>query len=512
VASPWLIARQVREAVRNDRPDEAHRLLAPLLAEGHRRSFRLAREVAGAHISKAERLLRNDSPDLAWKELLAAESLNTGDSRAAALRLTLARYGLAVVRAALEAGRPLNAIEHAERLRQRGVRHPELQPILEAAQDWYLAADTADRGDFLLAEINLDRVRPRLSCPSTGLDRFTATLRERHETFRHSLSQLHDSVESESWQAAIHAADEVLAVAPGHRHSRLLRRKAWERMKPGSQVSNPEESWSAKPRVAEAEAPERSAVVVGHVEQPRFASLEKTAAHVRSVEDDEPPLRRLPAEGGSKSEVLMASSASGVRAASPPKRFLLWVNNAGGFLVCLSPRVTFGQGLLEGPIDVPLLADVARLHAELTRDHEGYVIESQRDVTVNGRPSARTLLKSGDRVTLGPSCQFVFHRPSPMSPSARLEFVSGHHFPLAVCQVLLMAETLVIGPEETSHVCVPGLKSKVILSRTRDGLSVTAPGAFRVENEPCRDRAAMPIPGWVHGTDFGFGVELFAAR
>jgi hypothetical protein len=167
---------------------------------------------------------------------------------------------------------------------------------------------------------------------------------------------------------------------------------------------------------------------------------------------------------------------------------------------------------VDGPVDVPLLAELSRLHAELHRDHEGYVLESQREVAVNGRTSSRTILKTGDRITLGPSCQFVFHLPSPVSPSARLEFVSGHHFPLAVCQVLLMAESLVLGPDESAHVCVPGLKSQVVLFRSPEGLGVTAPGNFRVENAPCRDRAALPVPGWVHGADFGFGIELLAAR
>ena len=43
--SAWLTLRQAREAVANDRPDEAHRLIEPLLAEGYRKAYRLARDV-----------------------------------------------------------------------------------------------------------------------------------------------------------------------------------------------------------------------------------------------------------------------------------------------------------------------------------------------------------------------------------------------------------------------------------------------------------------------------------
>ena len=76
---------------------------------------------------------------------------------------------------------------------------------------------------------------------------------------------------------------------------------------------------------------------------------------------------------------------------SLPKRFLLWVDGVAGYLVCTSPRVTFGQAVLEGgPVDVPLVADVSRVHAELTRDGEGYLVES-------GKPSRKTGRSTGKK-------------------------------------------------------------------------------------------------------------------
>ena len=196
-----------------------------------------------------------------------------------------------------------------------------------------------------------------------------------------------------------------------------------------------------------------------------------------------------------------------------PRRFLLWVDGIGGYLVCLNPRVTFGQAVADGPVDVPLFAELARLHAELARDAEGYVIESGRDVRVNGSTSGRSVLRPGDRVTLGPTCQFVFHQPVPISPSARLEMVSGHRLPMAVDGVLLMAETLVLGPGEQSHVSLPvELLQSVVLYRGKDGLGVKCPGAFRVDGRPCQDRAELPLPGVVTGDRFTFAVEPVGSR
>src|SRR5260370_40107486 len=82
------------------------------------------------------------------------------------------------------------------------------------------------------------------------------------------------------------------------------------------------------------------------------------------------------------------------RAGGPPSRFWLWIDGVGGYLVCLGNRLTFGQALPGAPVDVPLVADVSRLHATLTRDAEGYVLEAVRPIQVNGNTVNRSLLQS----------------------------------------------------------------------------------------------------------------------
>src|SRR5688572_30548644 len=107
------------------------------------------------------------------------------------------------------------------------------------------------------------------------------------------------------------------------------------------------------------------------------------------------------------------------------------------------------------PVDIALLADVSRHHATIQRDTEGYFLEAVRSVQINGQPSDKTLLRSGDRITLGSSCQLQFWQPVPVSTSARVDMVSGHRFAEPVQAVLLMADTLVIGPTSQAHVQVP---------------------------------------------------------
>jgi hypothetical protein len=190
-----------------------------------------------------------------------------------------------------------------------------------------------------------------------------------------------------------------------------------------------------------------------------------------------------------------------------PPRFWLWIDGVGGYLVCLGNRLTFGQAMPGAPVDVPLVADVSRLHATLTRDAEGYVLEAVRPIQVNGKTVSRSLLQSGDRFTLGPTCQFLFRLPVPGSTTARVDLASGHRLPTSVDGVLLMAETLVLGSGPQSHIVVPDLKQPVVLFRQRDTLGVRHPGEFTINGQAGKGRALLPPLANVQGPDIAFAVE-----
>ena len=198
---------------------------------------------------------------------------------------------------------------------------------------------------------------------------------------------------------------------------------------------------------------------------------------------------------------------NGVSTETAPPRFFLWIDGVGGYLVCLGNRLTFGQALPGARVDVPLVADVSRLHATLTRDAEGYVVEAVRPILVNGVAVTRALLQPGDRVTLGSSCQFQFLLPVPGSGSARLDLVSGHRLPTSVEGVLLMAETLVLGGSPQSHVVIPDRDKPLVLFRHRDGLGLRASAPMLVNGMKCNGRTMLPPDASVSGDDISFAIE-----
>ena len=479
ILSFFLAAWQAREALRNGQPDVARRILEPFAQAGHGKALRLNVEVARAYWLRAEQARRNDNPEAAWKDLLAAEGLQTGLAELVEFRRLLTGQGLVACREYLRAGKPLRVVEALARLKQRTASHPEFDSLDEAARDWLLALEMADRGDFLAAQGMLANAKERTSPSLHPAFEFpTADLARRAEGYRAAVERLHDAAEAKRWRDIHRWAEAVTALAPNHRDARLLKAKAWAALHPDAPA----------PRAAE----EPSGVV-----QPAWANLTSDGVTRISRPVAQPTVPE--SEAATAVPVL-------------PKRFVLWIDGVGGFLVCMASRVTFGQAAALGPVDVPLFADVARLHAELARDGEGYVLESAREVMVNGVAAKRTILHSGDRVTLGATCQFVFHQEVPISPSARLELVSGHRLPVAVDGILLMAENLILGPGPQAHVLLPEGAGNLVFYRAQEGIGLRCPGEFHIDGRPHRDRATLPVPCHVESEHVGFALEAYGPR
>ncbi len=440
----WLALRQAQEALKHDRLEEALRRLSQPHVQDRRGAAILVGRLARAFVERAERSLRKDDPEAAWRDLLQAEHLQSQDKHAERLRDALTRLGVAEVRALLQAGEPGRAEEEIGRLRGRLVRSSELQVLDEGARGWLAARDLAGRGQFGQALEAVDRAC-RLVKDIGVLEDYRRELARRRETLGPSVARLHEAAHAGRWADALRAAEQVLAVAPQHAEARKVRGQAWKAVEPITvAVAGPETETAGGPT----QGPKAS-----------------------------------------------------------PDRFLLWIDGVGGYLVCLGSRITFGQAIPGSAVDVPLVADLSRMHATLARDGEGYVLEAVRSMQVNGRPATRAMLRPGDRVTLGPSCQFQFLQPAPASATARLDLVSGHRLPLGVDGVLLMAETLVMGSGPQVHLTVPDLKEPVVFFRHKDGLGLRHSGGLTVNGQSVPERTILGTRALVSGDDFAFAVE-----
>jgi tetratricopeptide (TPR) repeat protein len=427
-------------------------LLAQPNLLGHRRTWEVQQQLARAFAERGEKQLRQEDVAGAWADLLKAEQTGAADATAANLRQALTRLGLAEVRALLEVGEPARAVEAIDQLRDRAARPPELEPLDEAAKAWVQGQGQADRGDFPQALQTLDRVQRLLPWAARAVERYLFTVHERQQRFNELLQALHGAAQKERWHEVLRLSEEVLALAPQHNEARQFRTRAWRAVEPPT--------------------------VVGP-EAGRDQEVEETSA------------AKLPV----------------AEAAGLPQAYHLWIDGVGGYLVCLGNRVTLGQATPESTVDVPLLADVSRLHATVTRDSEGYLLQAARPVRVNGKMVEKTLLRNGDRVTLGHCCQLQFRQPVPVSTSARLDLVSGHRLRLAVDGVLLMADTLVLGPGQQVHVNMPELKQPLILFRHKNGLGIRVTGTMKINGQSVRERGVLEPGANVVGEDFSLTLE-----
>jgi hypothetical protein len=441
----WLTLRQAREALRNGRLEEANRLLSQPSVRGHKRAFALQQEVIRSFLDRAEKHLKNDDIPQAWNDAQKAEALAPNDPLVETFRGQLLRLGLAEVKTALEIGKPGRAAEAVARLRDRGVRPVEVQPYEEAARNWMLAREAADSGEFVVALQTAERVGRLLSIRNNVLDDFRAQIETRHKTYNRLIAELQDARQERRWREVVQLADQALVVAPQSAEVRKVRGEAWKSLDPDTTL------------------PGQSV-----------------------AREDTPPI--------------FESSAT-------PRRLLLWIDGVGGFLICLSNRITLGQATGDAPVDVPLFADVSRMHATLSRDPEGYLIEAARPVLVNGKPQTRALLQPGDRLTLGNSCQLLFQQPVPVSASARLDIASGHRLPYAVDGVLLMADSLVLGAGTQAHVPLPDRKENLVLFRQKEGLGIKCDGDFCIDGQRCKERGNLGIQATASGPDFTLAIE-----
>ncbi len=448
----WMVKYQAREALKNGRPEDAHRLLDTLVAAGDRKSWALRGDVVRGYVDRAERALRHDDVEAAWKDLLRVGPLATPvDPAVSRLREVLVRLALAEIRAMLEAGKPLRALEAITRLRERPADSPTIVPLEEAARNWQGAIDHADRGEFEQVRPALEKVRTHLGTRTAGLDQFEEQLNVRDDRFRSAWPRLQEAAERSDWREIMRCADEVLAVAPRHREAQQARNRAWQTIQPEAVKPTP-----------------------------------------------------------SLSETVSFSKAPSPIASEPlplPKRFFLWIDGVGAYLVCLGSRISIGQATGEGPVDVPLFADVSRIHAALTRDAECYLLEASKAVSLNGSVAEKAVLQNGDRITLGNSCQMTFELPVPGGLSARLLLSGGRRLPMAVDGVLLMADMLVLGSGDKAHIQMPELEKPIYLVRQKDQLLVKWEGEFRIEGEKHEGRAMLPRAGTVIADPFTFAVE-----
>jgi len=446
-----LKLREAQEAFQVGDLTEACRLLR----SGNLMQFlpgrKLAAQVADRRTARAKALAGRGDLDSAWKELEAAGQLAGETSELQRASQALLDQSLQQIHQLIVHGDPARALTQIEALQKRKVDSGRLATLKQVAQRVQSAAHLAKRGKFAEAESQVAvALQLQPNCPE--LEAMLQNYQRRSERIRQMTEQLHRAMSEQCWSEVVTLADQVLELSPESALARDARKQAWAKV--GAKLTE-----SRRLAVTQAYFP--------------------------------------------------ASQARGDASGEEPgQRFLLWVDGVGGYLVCLADEITLGQAALGNHVDVGILADVSRRHAKIRREGEGYVIESMHTVRINNR-AVRTpaVLRDGDEVELGSGVRLRFRRPHALSASARLDLISRHRTQPYADSIVLMAESLVLGPRWQNHVVCPEWTGDVVLYRQDDGLYCRAMEALEIDGELCDGRGRLNTSSHIAGSDFSMSLE-----
>jgi hypothetical protein len=438
----WLTLNQIREAIKHGRLEEAAQLLQSPAIRQHRQAGELIKQLARAFVEQGERALAQEETERAWDCLQSAQRLGLADKAYDKLRRDLISFEMAQLRALLSAGELSRADALRLQLRGREVRSPELLILEEGLQAWLRAVEWADQGEFTLALEALERTRKLLGV-NQHLEAQALHWAEARAALPELLACLQQAASCERWAEVVERAEEVLALAPHHAEARALRARAWRCTEPST--------------------------------------------HSLATSSD-------------------VSVADTLRHEAPGPRFFLWIDGVGGYLVCLSPHLTLGQAGPQSRVDIPLIADLSRLHLSIHRDAEGYSLDAIRPVLVNGNSVSRSPLQDNDVLTLGRGCRLRFRLPVVGNNTARLDILSGHRLPAGLDGVVCMAETVLLSDSQ-GHVALESGGETAILFRHKEGLGLRYEHPFQLNGQREQGRVLLPAKAVVIAEQFSFAIE-----
>ncbi|MEZ6067342.1 MAG: FHA domain-containing protein [Planctomycetaceae bacterium] len=195
-----------------------------------------------------------------------------------------------------------------------------------------------------------------------------------------------------------------------------------------------------------------------------------------------------------------------------PAAARLWIDGVGTWVIWMDERYTIGgptpPGRLQAAADLPLLADLSRVHAAIERAGEQYRLTLLGDGGVVGRPeSGEQWLRSGDELRLGRDVRLKFEQPSPLSLSARLAVTSGHRPPQRIDGVVLLEQACLLGPGSDQHIVCPRAKVNFVLYRKGTALWCRCPEQWKLDGSAVSGAAELFNGSFVSHDSLSFRLE-----
>jgi tetratricopeptide (TPR) repeat protein len=438
--------REAQQASQLGRLDEAAQRLVEHRLCQYKPGEDFARQLAAAYLARATRRGEEGNFSGAWHDLSQAQSLAGANEPWHDTHARLSKLALHSLEPLLLAGDYAGAQRRLSQLEKQPLSPEVVLSTKMAIRRLESAANLAKRGDFQQAE---EQLAPAIALrPEWNcLCHKLEEVRAHAAEVRTQGDALHTALAAEDWQQTLAVAERLLTLAPELSLAREARKKA--KAKVGAKMND--------------------------ARQPAATPSAWSAKH----HDD------------------------------AGTRFMLWVDAVGGFLVCLADEVWIGQAAPGNAIAAPIQAELARKHAKLVRSGEGYVLEAEHPVSMGDRPlSGKRVLNDGDEFELGRSVRLRFRQPHSLSASARLEILSSHRTQPRADAILLMAESLVLGPKWQDHVICKDWEGDVVLYRQGTDLYCRSSEPVQIDGVTYESRGPVAPCSHVASEQFSFSLEM----
>ncbi len=196
-------------------------------------------------------------------------------------------------------------------------------------------------------------------------------------------------------------------------------------------------------------------------------------------------------------------------ARSSNERYMLWIDGVGAWQLSVGTEFLIGALTREdAAADICLMANLSRQHATLQRIGEDWFIQPHQSTVVSGRTVTRVAsLRTGDSICLAERVRLGFRIPSVLSGSAVIDFESHHRPAQTVDGIILMTDTVLLGPRKDHHICCADWPDLVVIYRQEGQMRCRSKAALTVNGERVRDSALLNDGAIVSGEEFRFRIE-----
>lgn len=442
---------------------------------------RLARRLTTALVQRAEQATSQGNLSFAWKDLSTASELASPKDADLISRQKNQLVELTIESAdsMLYSGKVNHAVQLVDQLGHRKIMDWRADRIRDISQRIQSADELAARGKFQDSIEQLEQAK-NLQPDLPFLESKLAARRQRETQLNELTSELQSSALKCHWSDVSACCQKILVIAPKHQIALDAQRHCQVQMKRKTSAGLRATNVPDRGRISESNS---------------FFQLDKTPSS---------PVESSPAEltqSGLNSEETIHE----IRDADS---FLLWVDGVGGYLVCTSNVNTLGQSVPQANISIPIQGDLRRRHARVETVAGHHLIQPLGPVALEDVPlTSPAELKHKQIITLDGGVRIKYTQPHPLSKTARLDFVSRHRTCPWSDAILLVSQSIVLGPNRANHIFCPTWPMDLMLFERNGTWFCRTKEQFEIDGQEVDQEGQIRFDSRIVGEDFSLTLE-----